>query len=67
MEVLKNPMVRVFTTFLLSLLIVSPFIQNIYEYSDGTTKVLYFLIAAYVLIRDIYVVTRDTRNLNRKP
>ena len=58
-----HPLVRIFTTIILCLMLVSPFIQNIYDYSDNFVIVFYWSTAVYVLIKKIYDIYTDSPNI----
>lgn len=51
---IRNPVIQLFTTFILCSMLVTPFIQNIYEYTDLFVEIVYWSVAVYVFIKKIY-------------
>lgn len=53
-SILVNPLVRIFTTFILCIMIIMPFTKDFWTYHDGFVTVIYCIVAVYVLGKKAY-------------
>lgn len=59
---INHPLVRIFTTFILCCLLITPLMDGFFKYYDNFVKVVYWIVAIYVLLKKIYDVWKSTKS-----
>jgi len=59
---LEHPITRIFTTFILSLMLITPLIDKTFlNYADTTVIVVYILVAIFILGKVIYQICKSKK------